>query len=100
MNFRQFGSVSWQLTLIRTKGSFVYFFCRRLSEPMESTHGGHHVPQKSSITTLPLRSSRLTYPPSAVANEKSGAKFSRARGGFSLIRWASFAFLRFGSFPR
>src|SRR5581483_7668307 len=72
-------------------------FCKSRSAGTDSTHGGHQVPQKSSSTTFPFRSSSEMYSPSAVVIEKSGAKASRARRGFSISFAALSAWEPFGS---
>src|SRR5256885_5770903 len=74
-----------ELTLIITNElSFEYFLFRSRNPGSDATQGGHHVPQKSSTTTLPFRSSSAMYSPSEVVKEKSGANGSRARRGFSI----------------
>ena len=54
-------------------GSFENFLCSERSDGIDSTHGGHQVPQKSNTTTFPSRSSEEMCSPSDVTIEKSGA---------------------------
>src|ERR1051325_5398864 len=79
-----------ELTLIITKEvSLANRLFKSRNPGTDSTQGGHHVPQKSSSTTLPFNSSSDKYSPSEVVIEKSGAKGSRARRGLSIILRAS-----------
>src|SRR5437588_9895991 len=78
-------SLSELMLIITNELSFEYFLFRSRRPGNDATHGPHQVPQKSSTTTLPRKSSSEMYSPSAVVKEKSGAKGSRARRGFSII---------------
>ena len=66
-----------------------YIFCKPRTTGMDSRHGGHHVPQKSSSTTFPRSAAleRLSF--SWVVKEKSGANGARARIGLAIMRRAS-----------
>src|SRR2546429_2386899 len=86
MKPRHLSSSSCTLTEIITNDfSFAYRLCMSRRDGTDATHGGHQVPQKSSRTTLPRKSSRAIYSPSDVVIDKSGAYVSLALRGFSII---------------
>src|SRR2546421_10346518 len=86
MKPRHLSSSSCTLTEIITNDfSLAYLLCISRSDGTDATQGGHQVPQKSSKTTLPRKSSSATYSPSDVVIEKSGAYASLALRGLSII---------------
>src|SRR6476660_1721850 len=50
-----------------------YFFCRSMKPGISALQGGHHVAQKSRMTTLPSKSDDFTSWPLGSFNSQTGA---------------------------
>src|SRR5205814_3622129 len=90
-NVRQTSSSSSELIPTNSNPLLANFFFTFFIVGTDSLHGGHHVPQKSSNTTLPRSVALLIRWFSFVTKLKSGANGSRARIGFAINFRASAA---------
>src|SRR5258705_9733801 len=67
------GPCSSRETPTTTRPFSPYFFCSSMKPGISALQGGHHVAQKSRMTTLPSKSDDFTSLPSGSFNSQTGA---------------------------